>query len=77
MASRSIAKVKVPTYLAFATFDGIDENERENTYKHISKLKKYKHLPITYRSVNSGHYVHWSDRTLLSDLRDFLDGDVT
>jgi len=64
--------IKVPTYLAYATFAGVNEREHKNTYKYIKKLERQNRLPITYRSVESGHYVHWSDPTLLADLKMYL-----
>ncbi|ALX47729.1 alpha/beta hydrolase [Lentibacillus amyloliquefaciens] len=67
-----LKQIKVPTYLAYATFTGVNERERENTYKYIKKLELLDGLPITYRPVESGHYVHWSDPTLLADLKVYL-----
>lgn len=67
-----LRQVKVPTYLAYATFTGINEEECRNTYKHIKKLQRYDRLPITYRPVESGHHVHWSDPSLLTDLKEYL-----
>lgn len=66
-----LKQLNVPTYLAYATFKGIDQKEERRTRKHVRKLKKRK-LPITFRSVESGHYVHWSDTLLLRDIKTFL-----
>ncbi|WP_205520018.1 alpha/beta fold hydrolase [Virgibacillus doumboii] len=67
--------VKVPTYLAYATFDGVNEGEQASTHKHINKLQQHKQLPISYRAVDGGHYVHWSDPSLLGDIRLFFQGE--
>ncbi|WP_394173548.1 alpha/beta hydrolase [Guptibacillus hwajinpoensis] len=64
-------QLHVPTYLAYATFKGMDQKEARRTRKHIQKLKKT-NLPITYRSVEGGHYVHWSDALLLRDIQTFI-----
>lgn len=63
-------KLHVPTYLAYATFKGMDQKEARRTRKHVQKLKKTN--PITYRSVEGGHYVHWSDKLLLRDIQTFI-----
>ncbi|UOQ91716.1 alpha/beta hydrolase [Halobacillus shinanisalinarum] len=67
-----LKKVTVPTYLAYGSFENINEKERKITYKNIRKLKR-KALPIEYRKVRGGHYVHWSDPTLLPDMKAFLE----
>lgn len=64
-------QLHVPTYLAYATFKGMDQKEARRTQKHVQKLKKTS-LPITYRSVEGGHYVHWSDTLLLRDIQTFI-----
>ncbi|WP_246206672.1 alpha/beta hydrolase [Virgibacillus ihumii] len=68
-----LSQVNVPTYLAYATFKGVDEQECENTSEHVEKLQQHTWLPITYRPVESGHYVHWSDSALLADIKLFLE----
>ncbi|WP_173916831.1 alpha/beta hydrolase [Halobacillus sp. Marseille-Q1614] len=66
-----IRKLQVPTLLAYGTFEGMEEEEQKRTAIHINQLKK-ENLPITYRPVRGGHYVHWSDWGLLMDIRKFL-----
>ncbi|MFD2751978.1 alpha/beta fold hydrolase [Virgibacillus siamensis] len=68
-----LSQVKVPTYLAYATFKGVDKQEYENTLEHVEKMKRHTQPPITYRPVDSGHYVHWSDPALLPDMKLFLE----
>jgi 2-hydroxy-6-oxonona-2,4-dienedioate hydrolase len=67
-----LEQVKVPIFLVYATFEDMDKREFESTKKAIRKLKR-KTESITYRSLNSGHYVHWSDSFELDELKDFLD----
>ncbi|WP_237670230.1 alpha/beta fold hydrolase [Virgibacillus halodenitrificans] len=69
---RLLKHIKVPTYLAYATFTGVDMEEQENTCKYIKKIQRNDRLPIIYRPVKSGHYVHWSDQSLLADIKGFL-----
>ncbi|TKD72425.1 alpha/beta fold hydrolase [Pseudalkalibacillus hwajinpoensis] len=66
-----LEQLNVPTYLAYATFEDIDRKEERRTRKHVQKLKKTT-FPIAFRSVESGHYVHWSDPLLLGDIQTFL-----
>ncbi|WP_082234515.1 alpha/beta fold hydrolase [Halobacillus massiliensis] len=67
-----IKQLKVPTLLAYGTFEGIENEEQKRTEYHIQQLKEER-LPITYRPVRGGHYVHWSDWGLLTDIRKFLE----
>lgn len=67
-----LSKIEVPTYLAYATFKGVNEKEYKNTSKRIKRLQQYHQLPITYHPVDGGHYVHWSDSSVLNDLKNFL-----
>jgi 2-hydroxy-6-oxonona-2,4-dienedioate hydrolase len=67
-----LEQVKVPVFLVYATFEDMDKREFESTKKAIRKLKR-KTDSITYRSLNSGHYVHWSDSFELDELKDFLE----
>ncbi|WP_223280474.1 hypothetical protein [Virgibacillus halodenitrificans] len=69
---RLLKHIKVPTYLAYATFTGVDMEEQENTCKYIKKIQRNDRLPIIYRPVKSGHYAHWSDQSLLADIKGFL-----
>lgn len=69
---KMLKHIKVPTYLAYATFKDVNDVEHNNTCKYIKKLKKYDRPLITYRPVESGHYVHWSDPSLLADLKKYL-----
>ncbi|MGB8002521.1 MAG: alpha/beta hydrolase [Anaerobacillus sp.] len=66
-----LKKLTVPTYLAYATFSGVDEKEEERTRRHIQTVKKV-NKPIRLRAVESGHYVHWADNDLLQDIHSFI-----
>lgn len=68
---KMLKQIKVRTYLVYGTFESIDEKEHTKTLNYIHKIKKY-NLPIKYRPVNGGHYVHWSDSLLLNDIKSFL-----
>nr|WP_269140718.1 alpha/beta hydrolase [Radiobacillus kanasensis] len=67
-----LKSVKVKTCLVYGTFENINEKEYRNTRKYIQKMLKYKNLPITYYPIKSGHYVHWSESTILDVLKGFL-----
>ncbi|WP_077329535.1 alpha/beta hydrolase [Virgibacillus siamensis] len=70
-----LAENTVPTFLAYATFKGVNEQENAYTCRHLRELQHKKSLPITYRPVEGGHYVHWSDDpTLLPEIKLFLKG---
>jgi len=69
---KMLKRIKVPTYLAYATFKNVSDLEYNNTCRYIKKLQRYDRPLITYRPVESGYYVHWSDLSLLEDLKKYL-----
>ncbi|WP_226577298.1 alpha/beta fold hydrolase [Halobacillus litoralis] len=64
-------KLRVPALLAYATFRHHDEKEWDQTFRAIDHLKRF-NLPVSYRAVEGGHHVHWTDPTLLEDIEAFL-----
>lgn len=66
-----LKKVDAPTYLVYGTYENILEKESYKVKKNIQRLKE-EDLPIQYRPVKSGHYVHWSDPSILDDVEHFL-----
>jgi 2-hydroxy-6-oxonona-2,4-dienedioate hydrolase len=67
-----LEKMKVPVYLVYGTFKGLDEKEFEFTDKSIRKIRR-KTDSVIYRSLNGGHYVHWSKSFDLDELKEFLE----
>jgi 2-hydroxy-6-oxonona-2,4-dienedioate hydrolase len=67
-----LGQVEAPVYLVYGTFEGIDKKEFISTRKAIRKMKR-KTDSVIYRSLNSGHYVHWSNSFDLDELKVFLD----
>lgn len=66
-------QLEVPTFLCYGTFTGIHDQEAEATSLAIQQLSHHA-LPVRYRPVESGHYVHWSDPDLLDEIETFLKG---
>lgn len=66
-----LKKLRVPTFLIYGTFEGINEKEHYKTNRYIKKLANH-NLPIIYYPIKGGHYVHWDAKFPVQDLRDFL-----
>ncbi|KGX84878.1 alpha/beta fold hydrolase [Pontibacillus marinus] len=67
-----LKRIESKTFLAYATFKEVDEKEQRYTQKYIKSWSNGGELSL--RSVNGGHYVHWADEGLLTDIHDFLKG---
>ncbi|QHE51871.1 hypothetical protein [Pontibacillus sp. HMF3514] len=65
-----LKRVESNTFLAYATFNEVDEIEQRYTKKYIKRWTNGGKLSL--RPVNGGHYVHWTDERLLTEIHDFL-----